>query len=144
MIVKEIIGVFEDMRSDYNSEDFDFIKTHAVPLFFVEGYGLGVVSDLETFDRVFESIINCNKYLDLPKIDFYPKSFLVMSDALVVASVRWEFSNHKKKVGLILEVGYVFQKKDNTWKINVVLHPTWREPTDSDKTSKNIKKSHKA
>ena len=92
MIVDEIMGVFEGICHTYNTEEFDFVKTHSMPLFFIEGAGIGSVSDVETFTRVFNAIINCSQYLHLPKIEFHLQRFLALSDFLVIAVVRWTFS----------------------------------------------------
>lgn len=128
MIVDEVINMLEDIRHAYNTAEFDFTKTHSIPMFFLEGAGIGAVSDPETFTRVFDTIVNCNKYLDLTKIEFYPQQFIVLSDVLVIATVRWHFLKPTNEIGLVHEVGYVIQKRDDAWKINVVLQPTWRDP----------------
>ena len=111
MIFQEITNVFKEIRHTYNTEEFDFTKTHWMPLFFIEGAGIGAVADVETFERVFDSIINCNKYLDLLKIEFHVRQLMEVSESVVVAVVVWDFFNAKNKVGLVHEVGYVLQRK---------------------------------
>lgn len=88
------------------------------------------MTDFETFIRVFDTIINCNVYLDMLKIEFHLQRLIVMSESLVVAVVLWNFFNSKNEIGLVHEVGYVLQKKDSIWKVNVVLSPSWKDPAE--------------
>lgn len=132
MIFQEIINVFEEIQQTYNTEEFDFTKTHTLPLYFIEGAGIGAVTDFETF-------INCNVYLDMLKIEFHLQRLIVMSESLVVAVVLWNFFNSKNEIGLVHEVGYVLQKKDSIWKVNVVLSPSWKDPAEVRDDMKNIR-----
>ncbi len=128
MFIAEIVEVLDAVRNAYNSGGFDFIKWHTIPLFVIEDSSNEIVSDPVIFERVFETIVNCSKYLDLPTVDYHLKHIYAESDAIVVTSIAWEFSNTHTKVELVLEIGHVMQKKDGVWKILAILQPTWREP----------------
>lgn len=128
MIVNEILNVLGEMRDAYNTQNFDFSKWHALPLLIIEDSGGGFVEDSEIFERILETLVHCSTYLDLPILDFRVQHLMMISDTIATTILKWEFSNVQKKAGLVLEIGHIMQKKDNSWKIIALLQPTWQEP----------------
>lgn len=128
MAAKEVLEVLDEMRNAYNSGNFDFSKWHPLPLLIIEDSGHQTIGDSVLLERVFETLVNCSRYLDLSHTDYSLQSLQVMSDKVAVTKVRWDFSNNQKKTELILEIGHIMQKQDNGWKITALLQPLWREP----------------
>jgi hypothetical protein len=130
-MIKEIVGLLETMRDEYNSGGFDFTRSHTLPLMVIEDSNCTMVEDQDVFDRIFEVVIMCNKYLDLPTTEFRLQHFLRISETVVTTKVIWEFSSVQKKVEVVLEVGYIMQKKDKGWMVVAILQPLWRDPFTS-------------
>ena len=128
MVIRELINVLDSMSKAYNSEDYDFFKWYSVPLLVIEDSGNSYVDDPVILERVFGGVAYCKKYLDLPSIDFHLQHLWMESDTIALTKIVWEFFNPHKKIELILEIGYVLQKKDNAWKIISMIQPTWRDP----------------
>jgi hypothetical protein len=128
MAVNGVECVFEEIRHTYNTEEFDYTKTHSIPLCLVDETGVGVAADFEAFIGGFDPLINCSKRFGLSRVEYCLLRLTVISDSLVVAVVKWEFFDRKDEVGLVREVGYVVQKMDDVWKISAVLQPTFRDP----------------
>jgi hypothetical protein len=126
MIIKEILALFDSMSEGYNSDNLEFTLWHDIPMIVVEDSGFSTVPDPEIFARLFETVVNCNKYLELPIISWQVHNFLLISDSVFVAKVLWSFADEGARVGVTLDVGYIIQKKDNIWKIMSVLQPIWR------------------
>lgn len=122
MIVKEVLALFDSMSDGYNSGNFEFGLWHDFPMIFVEDSGFSAVSDPIIFARLFETVVNCSKYLDLPVISSQAHNFLLISETVVMTKVVWSFADVSARVGTMLDAGYIIQKKDNIWKIVSVLH----------------------
>jgi hypothetical protein len=138
------VGVLEAIRDGYNSEDFDFAQWHSIPLMVIEDSSCTVVEDRDVFDRIFETVIMCNKYLDLPTVEFRLQHFLRISETVVTTKVVWEFFNAQKKIEVVLEIGHIVQKKDNDWMVVAVLQPLWRDPFTSVKDLTKLRELKKA
>jgi hypothetical protein len=128
MVVDGVESVLEEIRYTYNAGEFDYTKTHTIQLCLVDEAGVEIVVDFEAFIGGFDPIVNCSKRFGLSRVEFYVLRFAVVSDSLIVVVVKWDFFNHKGEVGLVREVGYVVQKRDDAWKISAVLQPTFRDP----------------
>ena len=139
MAIRAVIEVLEDVRDAYNSENFDFDKWHgSMPFLFVEDVHKELITDPIIISRLFETLANCNRYLGLTKMDFRLQHLSMMSDTMAQISLLWEFFNTKNKAELILEIGHIMQKKDDGWKISVLLQPAWRKPFTSMKDTTRL------
>lgn len=140
MIIKEIIDTLSEMREAYDCGDSDFRKWCDLPLLIIEDSNNSYISDLVILERMFDSVRYCKEYLDLPTVDFRLQHLLMMSDSISMVTVFWDFFNEHKKVELVLEIGYIMQKKETKWKVISMLQPLWRSAAYS---TKDITKLHK-
>ena len=107
MITHEVLAVLDGVRQMYNSNEFDFSKRHSMPLLIIEDSRSSRVSGPVVLERLFKTLLNCYKYLGLPKVDYRLKHLQRLSDQLVATSVVWELFGAQKRVELVMEIGHI-------------------------------------
>lgn len=116
------------MRGLYNTLDWKGLcRIFSCPLLVVEEGNNFVISETEVMERLFETIFKCYAHIGLPKVSFTLTHFNRLATNVMSATVDWTFYNPNEQSEMILEIGYVLQKVQGSWRVITLVRPGWED-----------------